>query len=216
MRDEDELRSAFQQKAAEAPHAADVLPAVRQREAAPPTRRRRWLVPAVAGAAAIAVGVPLGIALSHSPSSETKSAGGAQAETAAPAQRRAESPAAGGQAVPEGTPAPICRPNDVTISVQPDALRITSRGVACRLARNPSMQVGATPAAVPTASPGDFGTLAPGSTATALLRWTGSCATGSGEVIRIDWGAGPVEVPADGVTEAACAAASVGPMTGLQ
>lgn len=216
MRDEDELRAAFQQKAAEAPRAADVLRAVRKREAAPPARRR-WLVPAVAGAAAIAVGVPLGIALSHSPSSDTKkSAGGAQAETAIPAPRRAESSAAGAQAAPEGTPAPICRPTDVTISVQPDALRITSRGVACRLARNPSVLVGATPAAVPTASPGDFGTLAPGTTATAPLRWTGSCATPSGEVIRIDWGAGPVEVPANGVTAAACAAASVGPMTGLQ
>lgn len=214
MRDEDELRAAFQQKATEAPRAADVLRAVRAREAAPPARRRRWLVPAVAGAAAVAVGVPLGLALSHSPDTATKkSAAGAQAESTIPAPRRAASSAAGGaQAAPEARPAPICRPADVAVIVEENTLRITSHGAACQVARVPTVQeAGTVPA--PTSA---FGTLAPGATATAPLHWNGSCGTAGVGVIRIDWGAGPVPVPAAGVAEAACAAASVGPMTGLQ
>jgi hypothetical protein len=214
MRSEDELRAAFQQKAAEAPPAADVLRAVRAREAAPRVRRRRWLVPAVAGAAAIAVGVPLGIALSHQPSTGTKkSAGGAQHEASPALPRGGESRAASrGAATAELARAPICRPTDVTISVQPDSLRITSRGVTCQLARVPSVQSGAT---VP-APTGSYGTLTPGATATAPLRWTGSCGAATGGVIRIDWGAGPVEVHVAGVPEAFCAPPSLGPLDGLQ
>jgi hypothetical protein len=214
MRSEDELRAAFQQKAAEAPPAADVLRAVRAREAAPRVRRRRWLVPALAGAVAIAVGVPLGIALSHQPSSQTKkNAGAAQHETSPVVPRGGESRAAGrAEPTAELAHAPICRPTDVTVSVQQGALRITSRGVTCQLARVPSVQSGAT---VP-APAGSYGTLTPGATATAPLRWTGSCGTSTGGVIRIDWGAGPVEVHAAAVPEASCAPPSVGPLDGLQ
>lgn len=214
MRSEDELRAAFQQKAAEAPRADDVLRAVRARDAAPRVRRRRWLVPALAGAAAIAVGVPLGIALSHQPSTATKkSAGGAQHETAAAVPRGGQSRAAvPGQATAELALAPICRPNDVTVSVQPDSLRITSRGTTCRLARVPSVESGGT---VP-APARSYGTLTPGATAIAPLSWTASCGASAGGVIRIDWGAGPVEVHAAGVSEASCAPPSVGPLDGLQ
>lgn len=219
MRDEDELRAAFQQKAAEAPRATDVARAVRAREAAPPARRRRWLAPAAAVATiAVAVGVPLGIALSHSSSSETKkSAGEAQRETAAASGRGAESSGAGPGAAnaPEARATQICTPAEVTVSVQGDTLRITSRGVACQLTRVPSVLAGATPGATPTAPAREFGTLAPRATVTAPLRWNGSCATRTGRVIRIDWGAGPVEVPAAGVPGSSCGAASVGPLHGL-
>jgi hypothetical protein len=214
MRSEDELRAAFHQKAADAPHAVDVLRAVRAREATPPVRRRRWLMPALAGAAAIAVGVPLGIALSHSSNHVTKkSAGGAQHQTPLAGPRSVPSPAErGGAASAEAAAAAICRPADVTVSVQPTSLRITSRGVSCRLARVPSVQSGAT---VP-APARSFGTLPPGGTATAPLRWTSSCRAGTGEVIRIDWGAGPVEVHPAHVPEAFCAPSSVGPFAGLR
>lgn len=218
MRDEDELRAAFQQKAAEAPRAADVLRAVRTREASPPAPRRRWLMPAVAGAAAIAVGLPLGIALSHSSSSEKKSGGAAQGETAAANGRYSESSGAGAGAqrnAPEATAAQICSQAAVTVSVQSDTLRITSRGAACQLARVPSVQAGATPGAMTTAPAREFGTLLPHTTATAPLHWTGSCTTRTGRVIRIDWGAGPVVVHAAGLPEASCGAASVGPFHGL-
>ena len=196
MRDEDELRAAFQQKAAEAPRAADVLRAVRTREASPPAPRRRWLMPAVAGAAAIAVGLPLGIALSHSSSSEKKSGGAAQGETAAANGRYSESSGAGAGAqrnAPEATAAQICSRAAVTVSVQ----------------------AGATPGAMTTAPAREFGTLLPHTTATAPLHWTGSCTTRTGRVIRIDWGAGPVVVHAAGLPEASCGAASVGPFHGL-
>jgi hypothetical protein len=216
VRDEDELRAAFQQKAAEAPRAADVLRAVRAREAVPPARRRRWLMPAVAGAAAIAVGVPLGIALSHSSSSEkNKSAGAAHEQTTAASGRGAERAGAGPQNAPEAAAARICSQADVTVSVQGDTLRITSRGAACQLIRVPSVRVGAAPSATPTASAREFATLVPRTTATAPLHWTGSCATRTGGVIRVDWGAGPVEVHAARVPNASCGAASVGPLQGL-
>jgi hypothetical protein len=216
MRSEDELRAAFQQKSAEAPRAADVLRAVRAREAAPPVRRRRWLMPAVAGVAAIAIGVPLGIALSHSSSTETKkSAGGAQQETATAEGRGAESAGAGAQNAPEAAAAQICSPADVMVSVQSDTLRITSRGAACQLARIPSVRAGGTPGATPAAPAHEFGTLVPHTTATASLHWTGSCATRTGDVIRIDWGAGPEEVHAAGLPDASCGPASVAPFHGL-
>jgi cytoskeletal protein RodZ len=214
-RNEDELRAAFQQKASEAPRAADVLRAVHAREAAPRVPRRRWLMPAVAGAAAIAIGVPLGIALTHTPSAEKKSSGGGQAEAASGGTRYAESSGAGAQANPEARAAPICTRGNVTVSVQANMLRIKSGGVACQLARVPSVQAAATPGATPPAPAHKSGTLLPGTTATATLRWNGSCAARSDGVVWIDWGAGAVEVHAAGVPDAACGAASVGPLHGL-
>ena len=225
MRSEDELRAAFQQKAAEAPQAADVLRAVRAREAAP-RARRRWLMPAVAGAMAIAVGVPLGIALSHSTNTETKkSAGGAQPERAAAGGRGAQSSGAGGGQGSGGARAepgpnqalvlPTCRRADVTVSVQSDALRITSHGTPCQLARVPSMRTGATPGSMPRPAAGTFGTLVPGVTASAPLRWTGSCGAPTAGVIRIDWGDGPVDVHVAGMPRGPCAVALVHPLHGL-
>jgi len=175
-------------------------------------------MPAVAGAAAIAVGLPLGIALSHSSRSEKKSGGAAQGETAAANGRYSESSGAGAGAqrnAPEATAAQICSRAAVTVSVQGDTLRITSRGAACQLARVPSVQAGATPGAMTTAPAREFGTLLPHTTATAPLHWTGLCTTRTGRVIRIDWGAGPVVVHAAGLPEASCGAASVGPFHGL-
>jgi hypothetical protein len=215
MRSEDELRAAFQQKAGDAPHAADVLRAVRTHEAGPAVRRRRWLMPALAGAAAIAVGVPLGIALSQSSNPVTKKNAGAGAQHQTPLAAQGSVPSAaegGGQASAEESGAAICRPADVTVSVQPTSLRITSRGVSCRLARTPSVQSGAT-MSTPARS---FGTLPPDGTATAALRWTTSCRAGTGGVIRIDWGAGPVEVHPVGVPEGFCAPPSVGSFAGLR
>lgn len=214
MRSEDELRAAFQHKAADAPPAADVLHAVRAREAGPPVRRRRWLMPALAGAAAIAVGVPLGIALSQSSNPVTKKSagGGAQHQTPLAVPRSLPSAAEGGGQASAAEASAICRPADVTVSVQPTSLRITSRGVSCRLARIPSVQSGAT-MSTPARS---FGTLPPGGTAIAPLRWTTSCRAGTGGVIRIDWGAGPVEVHPAGVPEGFCAPPSVGSFAGLR
>jgi hypothetical protein len=193
MRSEDELRAAFQQKAAEAPRAADVLRAVRGREAAPRVRRRRWLVPALATAAAVAVGVPLGIALSHPSSTGTKKgAGGAQQETAAGAPlSRAQGSAGGGQAPQRATAAAICRPADVTVRLQGATLIVTSRGVACELARVPAAGVAGRTMPKPS---GQFGLLAAGATATATLRGEGLCAA-LGGLLQVDWGAGPVRVP---------------------
>jgi hypothetical protein len=141
-------------------------------------------------------------------------AGGAQHQTPLAAPPRSVPSAAerAGTASPEEAGAAICRPADVTVSVQPTALRITSRGVSCRLARVPSVQSGAT---VP-APARSFGTLPPGGTATAPLSWTTSCRASAGEVIRIDWGAGPVEVHPAGLPEAFCAPPSVGPFAGLR
>jgi hypothetical protein len=193
MRGEDELRAAFQQKAAEAPHAADVLRAVRSREAAPRVRRR-WLVPAAAvGTIAVAVGIPLGIALSH-PSTEKKGAGGAQAETAAAGA--GSSPAAAGgsaasrQAAPQATGVAICRPTDVGVTLRGAALTVTSRGAACELARVPAVGLAGRPMPKP---PGRFGVLAAGATATSTLQGQGRCAALAGP-LQVDWGAGPVRV----------------------
>jgi hypothetical protein len=193
MRSEDELRAAFQQKAAEAPRAADVLRAVRAREAAPRARRRRWLVPALAGAAAVAVGVPLGIALSHPSSTGTKKgAGGALQETAAAVSpSRAGGSAGGGQAPQRATAAAICRPADVTVRLQGATLIVTSRGVACELARVPAVGVAGRPMPKPARR---FGVLAGGATATATVRGEGRCAA-SGGLLQVDWGAGPVQIP---------------------
>lgn len=214
MRSEDELRAAFQQKAAEAPPAADVVRAVRAREAAPQVRRR-WLVPAIAGAVAVAVGVPLGIALSHPSGSGTKyNAGARHAESSAPSPGTA-----GGLARPEAPNAasiPICGQADVVVRIQSESLQITSQGTSCLLARVPSVQIGATPAAPAHV----FGTLAPHATATAPLHWAAGCAGPAPGVLRVDWGAGPVAVHVAATPGRVCSqpspTPSAGPFTGLQ
>ncbi|HEY3087261.1 MAG TPA: hypothetical protein VGJ59_04275 [Jatrophihabitantaceae bacterium] len=189
MRSEDELRAAFQQKAAEAPHAADVLRALRAHEGAPRVRRR-WLVPAAAFATiAVAVGVPLAIALSH-PSTNEKVGGGAQPETAAAGPRVPESSAAAGGQAPQTTGVAICRPADVTVALRGAVLTVTSRGAACELARVPA--VGLAGRAMPK-PPGRFGVLAAGATATSTLQGQGRCAALAGP-LQVDWGAGPVRV----------------------
>jgi hypothetical protein len=198
MRGEDELRAAFQQKAAEAPRAADVLRAVRAREAAPRVRRR-WLVPAAAFTTiAVAVGIPLTIALSHS-STEKKGAGGAQPETAVAGA--ASSPAAAGgsaasrqagpnETAPQATGVRICRPADVAVTLRGAALTVTSRGAACELARVPAVGLGGRPMPKPR---GRFGVLAAGATATSTLQGQGQCAAPA-VALQVDWGAGPVRV----------------------
>jgi hypothetical protein len=190
MRGEDELREAFQHKAAEAPRAADVLRAVRAREAAPRVRRR-WLVPAAAfGSIAVAVGIPLAIALSH-PSNEKKgSAGGPQPETAAAGPRVPESSAAAGGQAPRTTGVPICRATDVTVTLRGAVLTVTSRGAACELARVPAVGLAGRPVPKPH---GQFGVLAAGTTATATLQGRSRCAALAGP-LQVDWGAGPVRV----------------------
>ena len=139
-RGEDELRAAFTAKAAEAPRAEDVLRAVR-REVYQPPARRRWLAPAVAAVVVAAVGVPLGIGLSHGSNTSEKKAGGA-------AVSAGSAPAGGsvGTAPRAASLADsVCRPDDVTVTVRRDAtgaatLTVTSRGTACRLDRVPRVQ----------------------------------------------------------------------------
>lgn len=251
MRSEDDLRAAFQAKAADAPRADDVLRAVR-RETFRPPRRRAWLVPAAAVAVVAAIGVPLGIGLSHG--GETKKAGPAAAgslghTSSAPQGRSAGGAAensAGGAAsadasanasvgsrpnAAEAAGAAPCRPDQVTVAVRRGVdeatLSVTSRSAACALDRVPLVQwtdAHRTYAAAPGPSaeqvPGQpapaTGVLAAKATATAALSWTGDCTGPSGDVVRVDWGAGPVEVHAGATSGCAgLGGLRVGAFTGL-
>ena len=220
-RSEDDLRAAFAAKATEAPAASDVARAVNQAVARGPKRRPGWLVPVATAAAAVAIGVPLAIALSNGGSDSNKRGDAArsplesaQSSTGLGAGRSA-GVAPPGAALPsrqlpadgKATPA-ACRPTDVTVTVRRTAtgatLSVTSRGSACRLDRVPTVEwpgngttsSAGTSASQPAPNP-PTGQLAPGTTATASVRPSAPCLL-TGDVVRIDWGAGPVEVRAEG------------------
>ncbi|HEY7050123.1 MAG TPA: hypothetical protein VH373_23115 [Jatrophihabitantaceae bacterium] len=242
-RSEDDLRAAFAAKATEAPAASDVARAVNQ--AVHQGRRRRrpaWLVPAVTAAAAVAVGVPLAITLTHGGNSSKEKAGGPVAPAlpsagrsslaAAPPPGSARSltpqlPAEGG-----GTVQATCRPTEVTVNLRRAGtgatLTVTSRGPVCRLDRRPAVQW---PAGGPTSGPATSATgqpvpkpatglLASGATATAAVRSTAGCML-TGDLVRVDWGAGPVEVRATGAsagptcTQVGADSVQVGEFSGL-
>ena len=221
-RSEDDLRAAFAAKATEAPAASDVARAVNQAVARGPKQRPRWLVPVAAAAAAVAIGVPLAIALSNGSSDSNKrgDAAGSPLESAQSSTGVGAGRSAGvvppGAALPsrqlpadgKATPGGACRPTDVTVTVRRAAtgatLSVTSRGSACRLARVPTVQwpgngttssTGSS-ASQPAPNP-PTGQLAPGATATASVRPSAPCLL-AGDLVRVDWGAGPVEVHAEG------------------
>jgi hypothetical protein len=241
-RSEDELRAAFVAKADEAPRADDVLRAVRGAVYEQRRSRRRWLVPAV-GAAVVVAGVGLGVGLTSGNGSHHQTAdnargeaGGGQVSGSGPLAASAPNPqqlppSAGSAAAGAGVPSDLCRPADVTVTVQRDAagatLRVSSHRLACRLNRVPQVQwTGNGPPysseqtdgkAIPVEPPG---LLPAGATATATVHWTGSCGGPPGDVVRVDWGAGPVEVHPAGTPQPVCstpqvAPPSVGAFTGL-
>jgi hypothetical protein len=227
-RGEDELRAAFAAKATEAPPADDVLRAVR-REVYTAPRRPRWLVPAVAAAAAVAVGVPLGLGLSGSDSGSTKGAGDhaerAPGQSGTFGERSGTSAGPGAAKVPSAPAAAgadaasaVCRPSDVTVTVRRDTagatLTVTSRGAACRLDRVPQVQWAddgayrSTPESDSGGKPrsaDQLGVLPGGATATATVRSTGPCGEPAGDLVRVDWGSGPVEAHAGAGAQRSCA-----------
>ena len=233
-RSEDELRAAFTAKATEAPQADDVLRAVR-REVYKPPARRRWLAPAVAAVVIAAIGVPLGIAVSHGNNTSEKKAGNA-ALNASGASSGSAAAGAGSAPRAESSADSVCRPGDVTVTVRRDAagvatLTISSHGTACRLDRVPRVQwtdngtaldaqpeapapgpsgssdsSGSSSPSSPSAKAADqLGVLPAGSTATATLRWASACGQPAGDVVRIDWGAGTVEAHAGAESRRTCA-----------
>jgi hypothetical protein len=216
-RSEDELRAAFTAKAAEAPRADEVLRAVRRQVTKRPSRRR-WLIPAAAIAVAATVAVPLAVALSSEHGGSAQRGRAAAAQSAAGSGEKAPPPAA-------GAAGGLCRPGDVTVAVRQTAagatLTVTSRGCACLLARVPQvLWPGSGYAAQPQSEPAtrERGVLPARATARATVRWAGRCPP-SGDVIRVDWGAGPVEVHTTPVPST-CALASgpppdVGAFSGL-
>jgi len=211
-RSEDDLRAAFAAKATEAPAASDVARAVNQ--AVHQGRRRRrpgWLVPAVAAAAAVAVGVPLGIALtSGGNSSHEKAAPAASAQTYAASGSAAASDSAR-RATPQlpglgGAGSATCGPSDVTVTIRRSGtgatLTVTSRGKPCELDRLPTVQwpAGATSSTASRPAPkAATGLLAAGASATAVVQSAAACVL-PGDVVDVDWGAGPVEVRVEGVS----------------
>jgi hypothetical protein len=198
-RSEDELRAAFAAKAAEAPRADEMLRTVRRDVTKRPSRRR-WLVPAAAVAAAAAVAVPLAVGLSSEHGGNAAQRGQAAAGSAASSGEKVPAPAAAGSG------GGLCRPTDVTVAVRQTTtgatLTVTSRGAPCSLARVPqvvwpsseydarSQGAGLPPSDSATAP---RGTLRGGATATATVTWAGRCPP-SDDVVRVDWGAGPVQV----------------------
>ena len=238
-RSEDELRAAFAAKSDEAPRSDDVLRAVRRQVNARPRGRRGWLVPAV-GAAAVVTGVGLGIALSNGSGDSQKKVGSAdhgQAAGGGTATGTVTGPLSGTEPKAASQPSAsrrvpgaagdggLCRPSDVTVTVRRDVagatLTVTSHGATCQLDRVPHLQwdgAGQTyDAQPPTDSAGKAaptlppGVLSAGATATATVQWAGPCGEPIDDVVRVDWGAGPVEVHAAGAAPLSCASTPVAP-----
>jgi hypothetical protein len=242
-RSEEDLRAAFAAKATQAPKAEDVLRAVRKATRPRPSKLR-WLLPAVAAAAAVAVAVPIALSVSHSNTGSTKHAPNAAAGGGLDSSKEARSQAAprapGAMSADNG----VCRPDQVraAVTVRRDAgverATLTVTALAdCRIARVPRVTWNGAPvpAALPVPASGDsqhrsgapseattdsYGRLAAGATATATIEATDQCSARAGDAVRVDWGAGEVELHATG-TAPRCAAAAqsaklnVGPFSGL-
>jgi hypothetical protein len=245
-RSEDDLRAAFAAKATQVPEAEDVLRAVR-RATRPRPSRLRWLLPAVAAAAAVAVAVPIALSVNDSSSGPSKkaparAAGGAGLDTTTYAKGEAAPSAPAAMSAASG----VCRPDQVraAVTVRRDAgvehATLTVTALAdCRIARVPRVTWNGAP--VPTAVPGvtapdasaqatsgapggaptnPYGRLAAGTTATATIYAAGQCSTASGDTVRVDWGAGEVELHATGAAPrceapAQSAKLNIGPFSGL-
>ncbi len=242
-RSEDDLRAAFAAKATQAPKADDVLRAVR-RATRPRPSRLRWLLPAVAAAAAVAVAVPIALSVSDSSSGPSKKAPNMAAGGGLDASQKAEGAASPSAPAAMSAKNGVCRPDQVraAVTVLRDAgvehatLTVTALA-GCRIARVPRVTWnGATvDAAVPapdvggtqsgsgaprTATANQYGRLAAGATATATIHAADQCSTRSGDTVRVDWGAGEVELHATGAAPRCEAPAqparlNIGPFTGL-
>jgi hypothetical protein len=242
-RSEDDLRAAFAAKATQAPKAEDVLRAVR-RATRPRPSRLRWLLPAVAAAAAVAVAVPIALSVSDSNGGSTKHAPNAAAGAGVDSSKQAEGEATPNAQAPMSANNGVCRPDQVraAVTVRRDAgvehATLTVTALAdCRIARVPRVTWNGAPvpAAVPAPDAGAtrrssgapteaaadvYGRLAAGATATATIHAAGPCSTGSGDTVRVDWGAGEVELHAAGAAPrceapAQSAKLNIGPFSGL-
>jgi hypothetical protein len=243
-RSEEDLRAAFAAKATQAPKAEDVLRAVR-RATRPRPSKLRWLLPAVAAAAATAVAVPIALNVSDSNGGPSKkaparAAGGAGLDTSKEARSQAAPSAPGAMSANNG----VCRPDQVraAVTVRRDAgverATLTVTALAdCRIARVPRVTWNGAPvpAALPAPASGNaqhrsgapseattdsYGRLAAGATATATIEATDQCSTRAGDAVRVDWGAGEVELHATGAAPRCEAAAqpaklNIGPFSGL-
>ena len=243
-RSEDDLRAAFAAKATQAPKAEDVLRAVR-RSTRPRPSRLRWLLPAVGAAAAVAVAVPIALSVSHSNTGSAKqnAAAGGAADASKEAGRQAAPSAPGAMSAANG----VCRPDQVraAVTVRRDAgverATLTVTALAdCRIARVPRVTwngatVGAaapdvtapgasgapaTSGAPANAATSPYGRLVAGATATATIAATDPCSARSGDAVRVDWGAGQVDLHATGAAPRCEAPARpaelhVGPFSGL-
>jgi hypothetical protein len=235
---EDDLRAAFIARAGDAPHAADVLRAVRHAKR-PRRRRVRWLVPAVAAAAVAAIAVPLALNANDTGNKHGAEKAAAPSVNASSGRTAFDTQSSAGAGTAAGNsaagsarpPAPaqaaaLCRPGDVmaTLTVT-DAthavLVLTARGKTCSISRVPTLRwasVPARPEAVSTKAsaslPGgaDLGRLAD-QVATAQVRWTGACAAPTRKTVQVNWGAGLVDVPVTETDSASCT--SAGKPTGL-
>ncbi len=241
---EDDLRAAFTAKAGEAPKADDVLRAVRQAER-PRQSRRRWLVPAVAAAALVAVAVPIALSgngTSNKASSGKPAAGEGLSRGGAADTRSASSASLSGGASNKQAPEAsslACRPQDVTTTLTvTDAthatLVVTSRAGTCGISRIPRLRwanalaapAATTPEPAATHERKGFtpstGSLAAGASATAPITWQG-CLPAAGTA-RVDWGAGPVDVAVTRTAQPSCDARhgseapglTIGAFTGLR
>jgi len=242
-RSEDDLRAAFAAKATQAPKAEDVLRAVR-RATRPRPSKLRWLLPAVAAAAAVAVAVPIALSVSDSNVGSTRHAPNAAAGAGLDASKEASQQAAPSAPAAMSADNGVCRPDQVraAVTVRRDAgverATLTVTALAdCKIARIPRVTWnGATvPAAVPAPAAGDtqrssgapseattdpYGRLAAGATATATIAATDQCSARAGDAVRVDWGAGEVELHATGAAPRCEASAqpaklNIGPFRGL-
>jgi hypothetical protein len=247
-RSEEDLRAAFAAKATQAPKAEDVLRAVR-RATRPRPSKLRWLLPAVAAAAAVAVAVPIALNVSDSNGGPSKkaparAAGGAGLDTSKKARSQAAPSAPGAMSADNG----VCRPDQVraAVTVRRDAgverATLTVTALAdCRIARVPRVTwngaivraavpdvtaPGASGAQSPSglapseATTDSYGRLAAGATAAATIEATDQCSARAGDAVRVDWGAGEVELHATGAAprceaSAQSAKLNIGPFSGL-
>ena len=242
-RSEDDLRAAFAAKATQAPEAEDVLRAVR-RATRPRPSRLRWLLPAVAAAAAVAVAVPIALSVSNSNTGSAKPnmAAGGGVDASQKAERAASPSAPAAMSADIG----VCRPDQVraAVTVRRDAgvehatltvtaladcnlarvPRVTWNGATVRVAEPgvtaPDASAQATSGAPGRATTNPYGRLAAGATATAIIGATDQCSARAGDAVRVDWGAGEVELHATGATRRCEASAqsaklNIGPFSGL-
>ncbi len=197
-RSEDDLRAAFAAKATQAPKAEDVLRAVR-RATRPRPSKLRWLLPAVAAAAA-------------APAAMSANNG-----VCRPDQVRAAVTVRRDAGVERAT-LTVTALADCRIARVP---RVTWNGAT--VGAVPAPDAGGTRSgsgAPRTATADRYGLLAAGATATAIIAATDPCSARAGDAVQVDWGAGEVELHATGAAPRCEAPAqparlNIGPFRGL-